>query len=113
VGMVYKFCSYIDEVSGKNYADKLLDLTAIGMVSDMMDLRSYETRQLINLGVKNIQNPFLSRFVEEQSYSLKGEVTPFGISFYIAPYINATIRMGTLDEKMLLFESMLEFKAYE
>ena len=79
----------------------------------MMDLRNYETRQLINLGVENIQNPFLSRFVEEQSYSLKGEVTPFGISFYIAPYINATIRMGTLDEKMLLFESMLEFKAYE
>ena len=31
VGMVYKFCSYIDEVSGKNYADKLLDLTAIGL----------------------------------------------------------------------------------
>jgi len=40
-------------------------------------------------------------------------VTPFGISFYIAPYINATIRIGTLDEKMILFESMLDFKAYE
>lgn len=79
----------------------------------MMDLRDFETKELIDLGVHYIKNPFLLRFVDEQSYSLKGEVTPFGISFYIAPYVNATIRMGSLDEKILLFESMLEFKAYE
>lgn len=113
VGMVYKFCSYIDKLLDKNYSDKLLDLVAIGMVSDMMDLRDFETKELIDLGINNITNPFISRFVSEQAYSLRGEVTPFGISFYIAPYINATIRMGTLDEKILLFESMLEFKAYE
>lgn len=113
VGMVYKFCSYIDTLLNKDYANNFLDLVAVGMVSDMMDLRDFETKELIDLGVHYIKNPFLLRFVDEQSYSLKGEVTPFGISFYIAPYINATIRMGSLDEKILLFESMLEFKAYE
>ena len=81
------------------------------MVADVMDLRDYETKELITLGANNLQDPFIKAFVEKQSYSLKGEVTPFGISFYIAPYINATIRMGTQDEKMLLFESMLSFKA--
>lgn len=113
VGMVYKFCSYIDTLLNKDYANNFLDLVAVGMVSDMMDLRDFETKELIDLGVHYIKNPFLLRFVDEQSYSLKGEVTPFGISFHIAPYINATIRMGSLDEKILLFESMLEFKAYE
>lgn len=113
VGMVYKFCSYIDTLLNKDYANNFLDLVAVGMVSDMMDLRDFETKELIDLGVHYIKNPFLLRFVDEQSYSLKGEVTPFGISFYIAPYVNATIRMGSLDEKILLFESMLEFKAYE
>ncbi len=113
VGVVYKFCQYIDKFLGKEYADDLLDLVAIGMVSDMMDLRNFETRELISLGINRKRNPFISAFVDEQSYSLKGEVTPFGISFYIAPYINATIRVGTLDEKLLLFESMLDFRAYE
>lgn len=113
VGVVYKFCQYIDKFLGKDYADELLDLVAIGMVSDMMDLRNFETRELISLGVNKLRNPFIVNFVDAQSYSLKGEVTPFGISFYIAPYVNATIRVGTLDEKLLLFESMLDFRAYE
>lgn len=113
VGVVYKFCQYIDKFLGKDYADDLLDLVAIGMVSDMMDLRNFETRELIGLGVNRLRNPFIVDFVNAQSYSLKGEVTPFGISFYIAPYINATIRVGTLDEKLLLFEAMLDFRAYE
>ena len=115
VGIVYKFCQYIDKKCHLYYANNILDLVAVGVVADMMDLRNLETRELITLGTSknNIKNPFISAFVEEQAYSLRGEVTPFGISFYIAPYINATIRVGTLDEKMLLFESMLDFKAYE
>lgn len=113
VGVVYKFCQYIDKFLGKNYADELLDLVAIGMVADMMDLRDFETRELISLGTAKLRNPFIVNFVEAQSYSLKGTVTPFGISFYIAPYINATIRVGTFDEKLLLFEAMLDFRAYE
>jgi hypothetical protein len=44
---------------------------------------------------------------------LKEGVTPFGVAFYIAPYVNATIRVGTQEEKMLMFESMLDFKAYD
>ena len=79
----------------------------------MMDLKDYETRELITLGINQLRNPFIKNFVDVQSYSLKGEVTPFGISFYIAPYINATIRVGTLEEKLLLFESMLDFRGYE
>lgn len=113
VGVVYKVCSYIDKIINKSYAENFLDLVAVGLVSDMMDLRNYETKELINIGSQNIKNPFLYEFVEDQSYSLKGEVTPFGISFYIAPYINATIRVGSLEEKLLLFESMLDFLAYD
>ena len=113
VGIVYKFCSYIDKIIGQSYADDLLDLVAVGVVSDMMDLRNYETKELIDLGTSNIRNTFLKMFYEDQSYSIGGQITPFGISFYVAPYINATIRVGTQDEKMLLFESLLDFKASE
>ena len=113
VGMVYKFCSYIDELLNVDYADRLLDLVALGLISDVMDLRYVETRHLISLGLEQIRNPFFKTMVDKQQYSLRDGITPFGIAFYITPYVNATIRMGSQEEKLLLFESMLETRAYE
>ena len=113
VGMVYKFCSYIDTLLNVDYADQFLDLVALGMVADMMDLRDYETKHLINKGLKSIRNPYFRGMVERQEYQLKNGITPFGIAFYIAPYVNATIRMGTQEEKVMLFESMLDYRGYE
>ena len=113
VGMVYKFCSYLDELLNNDYADQFLDLVALGMVADMMDLRDFETRHLITQGLSQIRNPYFKAMVAKQEYSLKNEVTPFGVAFYIAPYVNATIRMGTQDEKLMLFESMLDYRGYE
>lgn len=113
VGMVYKFCSYMDELLNVDYADDYLDLVALGMVADMMDLRDYETRHLITRGLENIRNPYFKGMVEKQAYSLKDGISPIGVAFYIAPYVNATIRMGTQEEKLMLFESMLDYRGYE
>ena len=113
VGMVYKFCSYMDELLNVDYADGYLDLVALGMVADMMDLRDYETRHLITRGLENIRNPYFKGMVDKQTYSLKDGITPIGVAFYIAPYVNATIRMGTQEEKLMLFESMLDYRGYE
>lgn len=111
--MVYKFCSFIDELMNVDYADQFLDLVALGMIADMMDLRDFETKHLINRGLENIRNPYFKGMVDKQSYSLKDGITPIGVAFYIAPYVNATIRMGTQEEKLLMFESMLDFRGYE
>ena len=113
VGMVYKFCSYMDELLNVDYADDYLDLVALGMVADMMDLRDYETRHLITRGLQNIRNPYFKGMVDKQAYSLKDGLSPIGVAFYIAPYVNATIRMGTQEEKLMLFESMLDYRGYE
>ena len=113
VGVVYKFCSYLDELLNVDYADQFLDLVALGMVADMMDLRDFETRHLITRGLENIRNPYFKGMVDKQSYSLKDGISPIGVAFYIAPYVNATIRMGTQEEKLILFESMLDYRGYE
>lgn len=113
VGMVFKFCSFIDSLLKTNYANDYLDLVALGIIADVMDLKDFETRHLVDKGCLNIKNPFLKGMVIKQDYSLKGKVTPMGAAFYIVPGINATTRVGTIEEKMTLFESMLEFKAYE
>ena len=113
VGMVYKFCSYIDKLLNENYADEFLDLVALGIIADMMPLNDFETKHIINKGINHIRNPYFKGMVQKNEYSLGGELTPTGIAFYIAPYVNATLRSGTQEEKKVLFESMLDFKAYE
>ena len=59
VGVVYKFCCYIDSLLKKNIANDFLDLVAIGMIADMMDLRDLETKALITEGLRRIQNPHI------------------------------------------------------
>lgn len=113
VGMVYKFCCYLDQLLGADHADKYLDLVALGMIADMMDLRYFETKHLIQLGCENIRSPFIKMMMARNEYSIKGQLTPFTVGFYIAPYVNAVARVGTQQETLLLAESMLEYRAYE
>ncbi|MBE6148276.1 MAG: hypothetical protein E7167_02005 [Firmicutes bacterium] len=115
VGMVYKFCAYLDQLLKDNKAEQFLDLVAVGMVADMMDLRDFETRHLVVSGLNKIRNPYLKGMINTNEYSISrgGGLNPFTVAFYIAPYINATIRVGTQDEKLMLFESMLDYRGYE
>ena len=113
VGMVYKFCQYLDELSGTAYADQFLDLVALGEVADMMSLRDFETKRLIEKGLKQIRNPYFRGAIQRDSFHFNDEITPIGVAFYIAPLVNATTRVGTQEEKLILFESMLDFKGYE
>ena len=113
VGIVYKFCSKIDELMKIKEADTILDLVSLGMIADMMDLRNFETKHLIQKGLTRIENPFFKALVERQAYSIGETVTPIGVAFYIAPLINATIRVGTQNEKEVMFKAMLNHCAYD
>lgn len=98
---------------GTDYSDSLLDLTALGLIGDVMDLRNFETRRLVDKGLAQITNPFFTAMVEKQSYSLGGEITPIGIAFYVVPFINAVVRMGEMEDKIALFEALLDYRGNE
>lgn len=110
-GMVYKFCKYIDNLLNLNYADNFLDLVSLGLTGDVMSLRDLETSYLTRKGLENIQNPFMREMIEKNSYQLGTDITSIGVAFYIVPYINAVARLGTKEEKRILFEAMLDWKA--
>ena len=113
VGVVWQFCRYIDSLMNSNNADKYLDLVALGLDADMMSLKEKETKHLIEKGFKQLQNPFFEAMVEKNDYSMKGKVNPISVAFYVAPYVNAIVRSGTLEEKQIVFRSMLNFEAYK
>ena len=115
VGIVWQFCKYMDNLMGVNYADNYLDLVALGMDADMMSLTSFETKHLINKGFQEeyVKNPFFSAICDKHSFSMKGQINPMSVAFYVAPYVNAIVRSGTMQEKEIVFQSMLKFKAFE
>lgn len=120
VGVVYKFCQYMDRLVEKQYAEEFKDLVAIGLTGDMQSMLSLETKQLIFEGLKlhNLKNPFIRGMAEKNDYSLQKsdykpssnyglKISPIGSAFFIIPFINAMCRSGTQEEKMLIFKSML------
>ena len=125
VGVVWQFCRYLDMISGNDYANNYLDLVALGNMADMMSLCSIETKTLIFEGFKekNIKNPFIYSMAEKNSFALSKadykpsennglKITPMGAAFFIAPLVNAIVRSGEIEEKALVFESMISFKAF-
>jgi len=113
-GIVYKFLQLVDEETWSDYTDTLLDLVAIANLADVMDLRSYETKYLIEQGLSQIVNPCFEAFVNGQSFQIKGNLNPHAIDFYISPLINAVCRVGTQADKDILFKALIgdESEAY-
>lgn len=110
-GVVYKFCEVYDALYNFNFSHLYIDLVAIALIGDMMDLRNIETRFLIKTGLeKKDKNPFIQAAIIARSFSIGdiSKIKPVDISFYIVPLINALVRVGKQNEKEILFESMID-----
>ena len=112
-GVVWQFCRYLDSLLKINNSDNYLDLMALGNCADMMSMLSIETKHLINKGFHNLKNPFFVNLSEKNAFSMNNKINHMSVAFYVAPYINAICRSGTVEEKTLTFESMLKYKAFK
>jgi single-stranded-DNA-specific exonuclease len=111
-GIVYKFLQALDEENWNEYADDYLDLCALANISDVMDMRSYETRYLTDLGLLNIKNKFIAALIKAQDYSMNGKVNIHNVQWYLTPVLNGCIRIGSQEEKELLFRAFIEQDEY-
>ena len=107
-GIVYKFLKAVDEELWEDYADKMLDIVALGNISDVMDMRECETRYYVDLGLTKIRSKLLKALIEKQSYSMNGVVNITSVQFYVTPILNAMIRVGSAEDKDLLFRAFIE-----
>ena len=48
--------------------------------------------------------------LDVQSYSMSNKITLTTVAFYIAPLINSLIRLGTMEQKEILFKAMCDSK---
>ena len=114
-GVTWQFCRYIDGIMKTNYADDYVDLVALGDCADMMSLTSIETKHLINKGFEpnNVHNPYIYEMWQKNKFKLGEHIMGIDAAFYIIPMINAVQRSGTIEEKELLFKSMLKHEAFK
>lgn len=108
VGVAYRFLQALDDEFWEDYADNFLDLVAVGNTADVMDMRSFETRYLVNEGLKSFNNKFLVALAKAQEYSMKGQLSVHNVAWYIAPVLNAITRIGSPEERELVFRAMIE-----
>ena len=114
-GVTWQFCRYLDSLMRVNFADRYLDLVALGNCADMMSMKSLETKHLITKGFRdeNLHNPFIRGMADKNAFTIGPKLTPMGAAFYISPFVNAMVRSGEAEEKEILFQSMLNFKAFQ
>lgn len=106
-GVTYEFLRALDEYYWNEFASEFIDLVSFGNISDVMDLRSMPTRYYVEEGFKNLKNPALLAMIKAQEFSMHGEVNIHNVSWYITPIFNAMIRIGTFEERELLFRAFI------
>lgn len=107
-GVVWQFCRAFNWINATE-GDEGIDLCALGNCGDMMSYRSIETKAVIQKGLKNVTNPFFNEMLELNEFTLNKYGGPYcykAIAFAVVPFINATVRSGTQEEKDIVFKAM-------
>lgn len=107
-GVVYKFIEAFDKLDEIDKHSDLIDLAAIGMIADVMDFTHLENKAIANIGLNNLKNPFVLAYMSAEARMKNKELlTPTNVSFYLAPLINGVIRIGSVQDKIDLFEAVI------
>ena len=104
--MCYKVLQVMDDYLDDSEADNYLDLVAIGLVADLMDLNEEENRSLVNRGMKHIRNEGLQQLLKANNVDFYYGISSSDIGYKISPLLNACSRYDKIELALeLLMES--------
>lgn len=95
--MCYKVLQVMDEYLDDSEADNYLDLVAIGLVADLMNLNEGENRSLINRGIKHIRNEGLQQLLKVNNVDFYYGISSTDIGYKISPLLNACSRYDKIE----------------
>ena len=103
----YQFCRAFDIINDVNFADDFVDLAMVGCIGDMMNLSIMENRAIIRLGLDKVHKKEGNLGLYTLFKSLGKEFLPTSqdIGYYVAPCLNAVIRLDDINILMELFTS--------
>ena len=108
-GVALKFVQAYAEQYGVSIPSSLYGLTAVGIVADVMDLRELENKQIVFNGLKYLkEQSFLYTLIKDGHYNEENpQPSVRDIGWIIGPNINAIIRLGTQEQKHLIFRALI------
>lgn len=108
-GVALKFAQAYCEKNGIPFPNKLYSLAACGIIADVMDIGDLENKQIVNTGLRYLkEHPFLYQLIQDTHYNNENpEPTIKDIGWVIGPNINAIIRLGTKEQKNIVFKSLV------
>jgi single-stranded-DNA-specific exonuclease len=110
VGVVHKFAlAYASKYGIKEeVCNYYLDLVALGMIADSMDMRNLETRYYALEGLKeeNRHNLLIKEIAARYEDEMKLGHTIRNYGWVIAPKMNAVVRYGSKEEQDNLFRAL-------
>lgn len=106
VGVAFKLCSALLEKNGKTeYVKELLPLVAVGTIADIVPLLG-ENRCFVKRGLELISNhKGLNALLKGAGYDPTKEISSDKVAFGIAPRLNASGRLESVDSAMKLLLS--------
>lgn len=109
-GVTFKLCQAIDILNGTDYANEFVSYVHISNISDSCDFIHPEQNTFRYWGLRNI-HPYIQPFIDAFNYN--GGLENMDFSFGIISRFNAVIRVGSLEEKQLIFEALTTGKHTE
>lgn len=111
-GVVYMFIQLMDKLIFASDAPiyrNYLDLAAIGIIADAMNMTALGNNYIAYWGLQNIQNKFISTLARKQERGIKNpdKLTKIDVAFYMAPVINGVIRSGSMEDKEIVFKALI------
>lgn len=108
-GVALKFSQAYCERYGVPFPNKLYALAACGIIADVMDIGDLENKQIVTTGLKYLrEHLFLYQLIQDTHYNNDDpEPTIKDIGWVIGPNINAIIRLGTQEQKNMIFKSLV------
>lgn len=111
--VVHKFLQALDKEFNKKYSAQFIDLVALSLISDSMDMAEMENRTYYHFGLETkdkIVNKFLlalfDNFIGDKEYCQRD------ISFKIVPKINSICRHSNMEYKQRLIMAFLDMDDY-
>lgn len=100
--MCYKVCQVLDEYLDLELSHNFIDLCAIGLIGDMMDIKDMENRYLIYKGLNNIKNLGIQEILKQSNIDYSNGIKSLDVSFKVAPIMSACSRYDKIELAMEL-----------
>lgn len=106
-GVTFRVCQALDSWIGTTDAEQFLDLVALGNIADGMNMMNLDVRYLVQQGLANINNTLMKCIIQKQAFAMQNKVNITTIGWNVAPMLNAVIRVGTQEDKEMLFRGFI------